>query len=111
MTLEYNSISVNSTSDKILAAALSLFTERGYETATIHEIRSRAGVSNGSLFHFFSTKQDIAGALFAAITDTEARAPLPPLGPVVESVSPIDDPRWVLGDYPDAAHLTSVNGV
>ena len=53
----------------------------------------------------------VAGALFAAITDTEARAPLPPLGPVVESVSPIDDPRWVLGDYPDAAHLTSVNGV
>lgn len=57
---------MNSTSDKILAAALSVFTERGYETATIHEIRSRAGVSNGSLFHFFPTKQDIAGALFAA---------------------------------------------
>jgi AcrR family transcriptional regulator len=59
-------MTVNSTSDKILAAALSVFTEQGYESATIHEIRSRAGVSNGSLFHFFPTKQDISGALFAA---------------------------------------------
>jgi hypothetical protein len=50
----------------------------------------------------------VAGALFAAITDTEARAPLPPLGPVVDRVSPIDDPRWVAGDYPDAHLITAL---
>ena len=59
-------MNVKTTSNKILVAALSVFAERGYETATIHEIRSRAGVSNGSLFHFFPAKEDIAGALFAA---------------------------------------------
>jgi hypothetical protein len=48
----------------------------------------------------------VAGALFAAITDTEAHAPLPPLGPLVDRVSPIDDPRWVLRDYPDAGLLS-----
>jgi hypothetical protein len=51
----------------------------------------------------------VAGAVFAAMTDAEAHGPLPPLGSVVDEVSPIDDLRWVLGDYPDADLITSVS--
>ena len=51
----------------------------------------------------------VAGALFAAITDTEARTPLPPLDPRVDRGSPFDDHHWVLGDHRDAALITAVN--
>jgi hypothetical protein len=53
----------------------------------------------------------VAGALFAALTDPGACGPLPPLGPVADRVAPIDDPRWILRDYADADHITSVNGL
>ena len=53
--------------------------------------------------------QLVLGAVFAAITDTKAHTPLPPLGPVVDRVASIDDPRWVLRDYPDADVITAVN--
>jgi hypothetical protein len=51
----------------------------------------------------------LAGAVFAAITDTKAHTPLPPLGRGVDRGSPIDDPSWVLRDYRDADLITSVH--
>lgn len=48
----------------ILKAGLAAFTSLGYETATVEEIRRKAGVSNGSFFHFFPNKQALAVTLF-----------------------------------------------
>jgi AcrR family transcriptional regulator len=48
----------------ILDAALATFVELGFERATINHILSRAGVSNGALFHHFPTKDAIAEALY-----------------------------------------------
>lgn len=48
----------------ILAAALEVFSAGGIERATIAGIRRLAGVSNGSFFHFFKSKEDVAGALY-----------------------------------------------
>jgi AcrR family transcriptional regulator len=48
----------------ILDAALSVFAEFGFEGATIGQILARAGVSNGALFHHFSSKEAIAEALY-----------------------------------------------
>jgi AcrR family transcriptional regulator len=49
---------------RILDSALACFLERGYERTTVALIRERSGVSNGSLFHFFPTKDAIADALY-----------------------------------------------
>jgi AcrR family transcriptional regulator len=49
---------------RILDAALACFLEAGYEQTTVVEIRERSGVSNGSLFHHFPTKEAIADALY-----------------------------------------------
>jgi AcrR family transcriptional regulator len=54
-----------STRDKIIAAARSAFLEFGFEAATMQGIRARADISNGSLFHFFPTKEDAAAIVFA----------------------------------------------
>ncbi len=52
------------TRDKILIAASEEFEAKGFEGATVSDIRNRAGVSNGSFFHAFSTKENLASALY-----------------------------------------------
>lgn len=47
----------------ILDAAAGLFAEVGYDVATTNAIAARAEVSPGSLYQFFSSKEDIAQAL------------------------------------------------
>ncbi len=53
-----------STHDRILQAALPLFVRRGIGPTRTEEICQDAGVSNGSLFHFFRNKDALAAALY-----------------------------------------------
>jgi AcrR family transcriptional regulator len=53
-----------------VAAALEIFAERGFAGAKLDEIAKRAGVSKGTLYLYFETKEDI----FRAVV-TEAVAP------------------------------------
>ncbi len=48
----------------LLTAALAVFERDGFEGATVATIRESAGTSNGSFFHFFSSKRELAGTLF-----------------------------------------------
>jgi AcrR family transcriptional regulator len=50
----------------ILAAALRVISERGYQRATIEEIRAASGASTGSIYHHFGGKQELAAALYVA---------------------------------------------
>src|SRR4051812_46890967 len=52
--------------EEIVAAAVSLTAEHGWDATTLQAVRQRAGVSNGTLFHHFSTRDDLAGAVVAA---------------------------------------------
>ena len=52
------------TRSRILDAALACFLDAGYEQTTVARIRERSGVSNGTLFHRFPTKEAIADALY-----------------------------------------------
>lgn len=52
---------------RILDAARQLFFEKGVEQTSVAEICRVSGVSNGSLFHHFSTKEAIACEVFVAI--------------------------------------------
>ena len=62
-----------STQREILEAALAVFAERGYERATIDEIRARSGISIGSIYHHFGGKEQIAAALrVEALRDYQA---------------------------------------
>src|SRR3954471_15950936 len=53
--------------DDLLAAGLTVFERDGFEGATVAAIRNLAGASNGSFFHFFGSKKELAGTLFLEI--------------------------------------------
>lgn len=53
-----------STRDRVLDAAAAVFLEHGYARASMEQVRQAAGVSNGSLYHHFPTKAELADALY-----------------------------------------------
>ena len=55
------------TRDRILASARELFFSKGLDETSIAEICKHSGVSNGSLFHHFPTKEAIALEIFVGI--------------------------------------------
>jgi AcrR family transcriptional regulator len=59
--------------DAIFRAALECFRELGYEKTTVADIKARAGVSTGSLYHHFSSKERLFGELYLdAVRDAQA---------------------------------------
>ena len=53
--------------EDLLAAGLAVFDRDGFEDATVAAIRTRARASNGSFFHFFRSKKQLAATLFLEI--------------------------------------------
>jgi len=47
------------TKDRLVMTAMRLFSEKGYESASVSDILRAAGANSGSLYHFFPTKQDL----------------------------------------------------
>ncbi len=50
--------------NKILKTALKLFARHGFRETTTSQIARESGVANGTLFHYFPTKDDIIDTLF-----------------------------------------------
>jgi AcrR family transcriptional regulator len=62
------------TVDLILSAAIQVFEERGYAAGTTNRIAERAGVSIGTLYQYFPSKEAVAVALLEQhISDTDQR--------------------------------------
>jgi AcrR family transcriptional regulator len=49
---------------RILNAALDLFREKGFESATMREIAARAGVATGAAYYYFASKDAIVLAFY-----------------------------------------------
>ncbi|MCB5221338.1 TetR/AcrR family transcriptional regulator [Lactiplantibacillus pentosus] len=58
---------ITRTQRQILAAALDLFAEKGYEEVGTREIAERAGVAEGTIFHNFVNKNGILDAIMQPI--------------------------------------------
>ena len=54
---------VNDTRDRILATALDLFIEQGYDKTSLREIAERVGVTKAALYYHFSSKEEILRTL------------------------------------------------
>ncbi len=98
------------TKDRILDAALTLFLEQGMAATRIGQICKQAGVSNGSLFHFFPSKEAIGVALYVgAIASYQAAL----IGELAEPRPPARMLRalvlshwdWVFAETPRARFL------
>jgi AcrR family transcriptional regulator len=89
---------------KVLAAAASLFAERGYSGTSLNDISSFAGIAKPTLYHYFGSKAEILDeilsdyirTLLTAVEDP-ARAALPPterlLGVMTDIISTIETHR------------------
>lgn len=59
--------------ERILYAALLLFTGKGYANTSVHEIREKADVSIGLIYRYFKNKEEIAKSLYRELlTDVTA---------------------------------------
>ena len=54
---------MNDTRDRILATALDLFIEQGYDKTSLREIAERVGVTKAALYYHFSSKEEILRTL------------------------------------------------
>lgn len=55
------------TRDHLLGVALALFREKGFDETTMRDIAARAGLSLGAAYHYFSNKEAIVLAYYAAV--------------------------------------------
>lgn len=85
---------------RILGAAAALFLEQGFEATSMEQVRLRAGVSNGSLYHHFPSRNHLARALYEqALADYHAAM----LKPLAGEVPAADGVRGMV-----AAHIAWV---
>jgi AcrR family transcriptional regulator len=63
---------VRDTKERVLAAALEVFAERGYQAATVEEIAERAGMTKGAVYYWFRDKEDLARDLQGEVWTTIA---------------------------------------
>ncbi|MBW8722965.1 MAG: TetR/AcrR family transcriptional regulator [Polaromonas sp.] len=69
----------SATRSRLLDAAAKVFLVQGFTAASMDLVRQEAGVSNGSLYHHFPTKAQLADALYAHILRDFHAALLPPI--------------------------------
>lgn len=58
---------MSDTRTQILDTALQLFSERGYFSTSVHDIKRAAGLSTGAIYHHFGSKEAIAEALHESL--------------------------------------------
>jgi len=71
---------------EIIAAALDVFSERGFAAARLDDVAKRAGLSKGALYLYFETKED----LFRAVVGEAAGANLAHLEKAVAADLPFE---------------------
>jgi AcrR family transcriptional regulator len=74
---------------ELLAAALDLFVERGFSAARLDDVAARAGVSKGTLYLYFESKEE----LFKAVVRENV---LPIIGEAEEMVDSFEGPTAIL---------------
>ncbi|MFC6343862.1 TetR/AcrR family transcriptional regulator [Nocardioides hankookensis] len=73
------------TGERVQAAALALFAERGYHGTGIRQLAEAAGLSSASLYHYMGTKEELLVAIM--------RASLTELLDAAEATADLDDPQ------------------
>jgi AcrR family transcriptional regulator len=56
---------------RILAAAVDLFAEHGYDATSVSQVINRAGVAKGGFYHHFASKDDLLYAVYGDLIDRQ----------------------------------------
>ena len=91
---------MDSTRDRLVIAALQLFSQKGYQSTSVADILAAAGANSGSLYHAFPTKQDLLVAVLETYRDGIVPMLLAPAWEGVED--PVERIFALLGCYRQA---------
>ena len=100
--------------EDLLAAGLAVFDRDGFEGATVAAIRALARASNGSFFHFFGSKKELAGTLFLEVLQHYHAAVLAAIGTPCGAQQGIDrliraHLEWVVNNRREARYLFEIS--
>jgi len=100
--------------DDLLSAGLAVFDRDGFEGATVAAIRRQASASNGSFFHVFASKKELAGALFLDVLARYHAAMLAALDPSPSARDGVGGLirahlDWVVNNRPEARYLFEIS--
>src|SRR3954447_8669562 len=110
------------TADRVLAAALPLLVAHGYAGASLEQVRRDAGISNGSLYHHFPRRADLAARLLndgmrqcqsavLAVVQGDGAAADVVRTVVAEQLRWVEEhpdlARWIFSDLPDEVLLAA----
>src|SRR5215475_12957951 len=100
--------------EELLVAGLAVFERDGFEGATVAAIRQRARASNGSFFHFFASKKELAGTLFLETLERYHAAILAVMKPGLSAREGIDrliraHLDWVVVNRREARYLFEIS--
>ena len=56
---------------RILAAAVDLFADHGYDATSVSQVISRAGVAKGGFYHHFASKDELLHAVYGELIDRQ----------------------------------------
>jgi AcrR family transcriptional regulator len=74
--------------ENVIAAATSVMSERGYSATSIQEIADRVGVLKGSLYHYFSSKEEL---LFRVLSESHTESDRITKEVAALGLSPLDE--------------------
>ena len=59
------------TRTRIVAAAVALFAEQGYDATSVNQVVARAGVAKGALYHHFGSKDDLLYEVYRELVERQ----------------------------------------
>jgi len=79
------------TRQHLIATAIELFAERGYENTSVREIGQRVGLTTGAIYDHFRNKADLLAAAVAAAIAAQLERPQSPgaVRPIVDSTTAV----------------------
>jgi len=90
--------------ERILAAALELFAEQGYDVTSVSEVVVRAGVTKGALYHYFAAKEDLLYEIYRGHLDVQ-------LADLDEILAAREDPATTLFTVIESLIVTTIRNL
>lgn len=53
--------------ERLVATALQLFSDQGFERTSVQDVVSAAGVTKGAMYHYFASKDDLLHEIYAGV--------------------------------------------
>jgi AcrR family transcriptional regulator len=91
---------VSNTKEKIMTAAIGLFSDKGYDNVSMRDIAAIVGIKAASIYNHFPSKRDILKSIYGLYAK-EHRMVIPPMEGLFKELEtkPIQDILMNLGNY------------